>query len=61
MYEKPTPSYRGHPAGTITIGFECYDVAGRYIGLVFYYKHPDGQLGEPSPKEFLVDDVWHWV
>lgn len=45
----------------MTLGYECYDTEGSYIGLVFYYKHPDGQLSPPSPKEFLIDGVWHFV
>jgi len=60
-YEKRTPLNPLHPIGTITVGYECFDSDGRYIGLVFYYKHPNGQLSEPSPKQFLIGEIWHFV
>jgi len=60
-WDKPTPPNRGYAIGTRTLGYECYDSSHQYIGLVFYYKHPDGQLSEPSPKEFLIDGTWYYV
>jgi hypothetical protein len=61
IHDKPTPSFRGRPPGTRTVGYECYDSSGDYLGIVFYYKQLDGQLSEPSPKLFLIDGTWYYV
>jgi hypothetical protein len=60
-YDKPTAPWRGFPLGTRTLGYECYDSSGQYIGLVFYTEHPKGHLSEPSPKELLINGVWYYA
>jgi hypothetical protein len=60
-YAKPTPLERGQALGTMTLGYKFKDHEGRYVALVFWYKHPDGSLSDPRPKRLLVDGTWLYV
>jgi hypothetical protein len=63
IHNSLTPSRRGLPKGTLTIGLDYYDAENKHVATIFHYRDDDGKYvprngRETCPKGLLIDGEW---